>query len=55
MSALHFGNEGQSLKRFVHSRGGKCVSHRGPVRENRGAARLAEGQSLEHFVHRGVR
>jgi hypothetical protein len=55
MTALHFGNEGQSLKRSVHSRGGKCDARRGSLRENRGAGRFAEGQSLERFVHRGVR
>ena len=55
MTALHFGNEGQSLKRFVHRRGGECDSQRVSVIEQRGAARLDEGQSLEHLVHRGVR
>jgi len=55
MSALRFGNEGQSLRRFVHRRAGKCDGPEGRSAVNRDGVPTAEGQSLEHLVHRGPR
>ncbi len=55
MSALHFGNEGQSLEPFVHSRGGTCDGRGRLGGASRDGMRAAEGQSLELLVHRGAR